>query len=163
MKKVILAIIVAISTSCHAQKKEFSQEALQYELTTVTKETETFESILNKFKGKKIVVEIWAGWCSDCLKAMPSVKELKSNNPSAAFVNISMDKDFDKWQTAIEKYNVYGENYWVNDEKMMKGVFGKALDVDWIPRFIVINEKGEIVLYRAIEKDFDKINAALKK
>ena len=45
----------------------------------------------------------------------------------------------------------------------MKGALGKALDVDWIPRYIVIDKNGKIVLYRAIETDFEKINNVLKK
>jgi hypothetical protein len=44
----------------------------------------------------------------------------------------------------------------------MKGEFGKSIDLDWIPRYIIIDKKGEIVIYRAIETDFDKINKELK-
>ena len=39
----------------------------------------------------------------------------------------------------------------------MKGEFGTSIKLDWIPRFIVINKDGKIVLFRAIEKDFNKI------
>ncbi len=46
-----------------------------------------------------------------------------------------------------------------NDQ--MKVVFAKAIDLDWIPRYIIIDETGKIVLYRAIETDFDKINETL--
>ena len=44
----------------------------------------------------------------------------------------------------------------------MKGSFGKSVDLDWIPRYMIINKKGQIELYRAIETDFEKINATLK-
>ena len=44
----------------------------------------------------------------------------------------------------------------------MKDVFEKEIDVDWIPRYIILDKKGKIVLYRAIETDFDKINETLK-
>jgi hypothetical protein len=45
----------------------------------------------------------------------------------------------------------------------MKGSFGKSIDLDWIPRYIVIDKKGKVVLYRAIESDFEKIETELKK
>ena len=45
----------------------------------------------------------------------------------------------------------------------MKGTFGKSLDVDWIPRYLIVDKTGNIVLYRAIEKDFDKIKEVLNK
>jgi hypothetical protein len=47
-----------------------------------------------------------------------------------------------------------------NDQ--MKGAFAKAIDLDWIPRYIIIDKTGKIVLYRAIETDFEKINTILK-
>ena len=142
-------------------QKEFSKESVAYELTTVDSAKATFQSVLDKHKGKKVVIEIWAGWCSDCIKAMPKVKELQANNPTTDFVFISMDKSYDKWKEAIAKHDVKGDSYWVNDEKMMKGAFGKSIELDWIPRYIVLNEKGEIVIFRAIETDIEKINTAL--
>ena len=45
----------------------------------------------------------------------------------------------------------------------MKGEFGKSIKLDWIPRFIVVDKKGNISLFRAIEKDFDKIKETIEK
>ena len=107
-----------------------------------------------------MVIEVWASWCGDCVKAMPKLKELQANNPDVAYVFISMDKTVDKWKAGIEKHEMKGDNFMANDQ--MKGVFAKAIDVDWIPRYIILDKKGKIVLYRAIETDFDKINETLK-
>jgi hypothetical protein len=35
-----------------------------------------------------------------------------------------------------------------------------VIDLDWIPRYIIVDKTGKIV-YRAIETDFDKINETL--
>lgn len=164
MKKIISLFTIVLATiGCsNAQKTEFSKDALTYELTTTSESKVTFQSVLEANKGKKIVIEIWAGWCSDCVKAMPKVKELQKKYPDVAYVFISMDKSFEKWAEATKKYELNGNLYWVNDPKSMKGDFGKSIDLDWIPRYIVVNEKGQIVLYRAIETDFEKIEQALK-
>jgi len=164
MKKVMLILaIVMTSISCgNAQKKEFSKEALKGKLTDTESKEITFKEILKKHKGKTVVIEFWASWCSDCVKAMPKVKEMQANNPNVVYIFISLDKTFDKWKAGIEKHELAGEHYWVNDEKGMKGTFGKSVDLDWIPRYMIINKKGQIELYRAIETDFEKINATLK-
>ena len=86
---------------------------------------------------------------------MPQVKDLKEKFPEVAFVNLSCDKTFEAWKSGIEKHEVTGENYLIKDG--MKGEFGTSIKLDWIPRFIVINKEGKIVLFRAIEKDFNKI------
>ena len=120
-----------------------------------------FKNILKKYKGKTLVIEVWASWCSDCVKAMPKIKELQASNPDVAYLFISMDKTAEQWKKGIEKHEIKGDHFMANDQ--MKGVFGKAIDADWIPRYIIVDKKGKIVLYRAIETDFDKISETLKK
>jgi thiol-disulfide isomerase/thioredoxin len=33
---------------------------------------------LKKYKGKTLVIEVWASWCGDCVKAMPKLKDLRT-------------------------------------------------------------------------------------
>ena len=162
MKRIIVLLIAFATFSCtsNAQKTKFSEEALSETLLATDGSQVAFKDILKKHKGKTLVIEVWASWCGDCIKAMPKLKELQANNPDVAYVFISMDKTADKWKVGIEKYELKGDNFMANDQ--MKGVFAKAIDVDWIPRYIVLDKNGKIVLYRAIETDFDKINETLK-
>ena len=44
----------------------------------------------------------------------------------------------------------------------MKGAFAKSLQVNWIPRYIIVDKEGNIALYNAIETDFTKIKETLK-
>lgn len=160
MKKILALLIIFTIGSCtKAQKTEFSKEALSEKLLAADGSQIAFQDILKKHNGKTVVIEIWASWCGDCVKAMPKIKELQANNPEVAYVFISMDKTADKWKNGIEKHQLQGDHFMANDQ--MKGVFGKAIDLDWIPRYIIIDKTGKIVLYRAIETDFEKINSVL--
>ncbi|WP_035673014.1 TlpA disulfide reductase family protein [Flavobacterium sp. 83] len=162
MKKIFVLFIALVTFSCtQAQKTAFSKEALSETLLSTDGSQVAFKNILKKHKGKTLVIEVWASWCGDCVKAMPKIKELQANNPDLAYVFISMDKAADKWKVGIEKHELKGDHFMANDQ--MKGVFGKAIDLDWIPRYIIIDNTGKIVLYRAIETDFDLINETLKK
>lgn len=162
MKKIAVFILSAIaSLSCsNAQVKEFSKETMTKKLVQTDNSQVSFKDILKKHKGNVTVIEIWASWCGDCVKAMPKVKEMQTNNPNVDYVFISMDKAYDKWLAGIDKHELKGDHYWVTDG--MKGEFGKSIDVDWIPRYIILDKNGKIVTYRAIETDFESINATLK-
>ncbi|MNF44135.1 Thiol:disulfide interchange protein TlpA [compost metagenome] len=161
MKKLVVLFIALITFSCsNAQKSAFSKEALAETLLAADGSQIAFQDIIKKHEGKTIVIEVWASWCGDCVKAMPKLKELQANNPEVAYVFISMDKTADKWKSGIEKHELKGDQFMANDQ--MKGVFAKAIDLDWIPRYIILDKTGKIVLYRAIETDFDKINETLK-
>lgn len=161
MKKILVLLIAFVIFSCsHAQNTTFSEAALSETLLANDGKQVPFKNILKKYKGKTLVIEVWASWCGDCVKAMPKIKELQANNPEMAYVFISMDRTADKWKEGIIKHNIKGEHFMANDQ--MKGVFGKAIDLDWIPRYIIIDKTGKIVIYRAIETDFEKINTTLK-
>jgi thiol-disulfide isomerase/thioredoxin len=161
MKKIFALLVTFAIVSCsNAQKTKFSKEAVSETLLATDGGQVAFKDILKKYKGKTLLIEVWASWCGDCVKAMPKLKELQTNNPEVAYLFISMDKTADKWKDGIAKHDIKGDHFMANDQ--MKGVFGKAIDLDWIPRYIIIDKTGKIVLYRAIETDFEKINATLK-
>ena len=161
MKQLVILLIAFATFSCtNAQKNNFSKEVLSEKLLAVDGSQIPFKDILKNYKGKTLVIEVWASWCGDCVKAMPKVKELQASNPDVSYLFISADKTADKWNIGIEKHELKGDHYMMNDG--MKGAFGKAIDLDWIPRYIIVDKTGKIVLYRAIETDFDKINETLK-
>ena len=160
MKKTIALFVALASFSCSkAQKKEFSKEALAENIISLDGSEVSFQSVVDKYKGKTVVLEFWASWCGDCVKAMPKIKELQQNIPDVVYVFFSCDKTFDKWKEGIEKHELKGDHYLVKEG--MKGSFGKSIDLDWIPRYIVVNKKSKISLYRAIETDFELIQKTL--
>jgi len=167
MKKTVLSIILFLSVGLliysftKAPKQGFSKEALSEKLLSNDGKQVVFKDVLKKYKGKTLVIEVWASWCGDCVKAMPKVHELQNNNPDVSFMFVYKEKTADKWKAGIEKYELKGRHIMANDG--MQGVFGKAIDLDWIPRYIIVDKTGKIVLYRAIETDFDQINETLKK
>lgn len=162
MKKIILAFGVFLSTiSCSDAQTMFSDETLNHEVLNIAGETVDFRTITKNTKGKVTVYEFWASWCGDCLKAMPQVKAMQEAHPEVNYVFISFDKTKEKWLAGIEKHQLKGQHFLVTDVEGMKGKFGKSLEVNWIPRYLITNQKGEIVLFKAIEKDFDKINETL--
>ncbi|MBS7788141.1 TlpA family protein disulfide reductase [Flavobacterium sp. CYK-55] len=160
MKNVLTCLLmVVVTAACTQAQSEFSKTALKETLLHSEGEQTAFKEVLKKHKGKTLVIECWASWCSDCVKAMPKVKELQANHPEVEYVFISMDKTPEKWKLGIEKHELIGDHYLANDG--MKGVFGSAINLDWIPRYIVVDKKGKIVLYRAIETDFETIDKTL--
>lgn len=161
MKKTLVFLFAVISFSCsQAQKNSFSKQALSEKLLAIDGSQVAFKDILKKYKGKTLVIEVWASWCGDCVKAMPKIKELQANNPNVSNLFLSMDRTVENWKIGIEKHELKGDHFMANDQ--MKGVFGKAIDLDWVPRYIIVDKTGKIVLYRAIETDFGKINSVLK-
>jgi len=162
IKKIFVLATMLISTLGCAQKEEttFKKEGLGNVMVTKENQPITFSEILKKYEGKTIVIDVWASWCSDCIKGMPKVKALQEKYPEATYLFISMDKTYEAWLKGIEKYDVKGEHYLTSDG--MKGVFGKSINLDWIPRYMVVDKTGKIVLYKVIEADDEKLIKTLE-
>ncbi|KJD31439.1 hypothetical protein PK35_15140 [Tamlana nanhaiensis] len=162
MKKLsIVTLIVVAFLSCNSKEPTtFSQEALNDTFISLAGKKTTLQSILNKHKGKTIVVDIWASWCKDCIGGMPKVKALQAKHPEAAYVFLSLDRGEDAWKRGIKKYEVKGDHYYMPNAKDCK--FADFVNISWIPRYMVINKAGEIVVFNVIEADDEKLLEAVK-
>jgi thiol-disulfide isomerase/thioredoxin len=163
MKKILLSFVVALaSLSCtQAQKTEFTPKALTSVMIATDKSETTFEQVIDANKGQIVVIDVWASWCGDCIKGFPKYKELQKQFPDVVYLYISMDKNGESWIAGTEKHILRGQHFWAPDG--MKGVFAQEIDLNWIPRYMVIDREGKIAMYNAIEADDAKIAATLEK
>jgi thiol-disulfide isomerase/thioredoxin len=161
MKKLLLSVLSIFTLSACSAQEKFSKESLSSVVLSQNGQKITLEKILNKHKGKTVVIEFWASWCGDCVKAMPKVKDLQSKFADVDFVFLSLDKNEEKWKSGIEKHQLNGDHYLIVDPNGMKGSFGQSVKLDWIPRYMILDKSGEIKIFKAIETDFDLMNETL--
>ncbi|GAB1857398.1 TlpA disulfide reductase family protein [Flavobacteriaceae bacterium MHTCC 0001] len=163
MKRISYIFIFLISCfGCNTKEPTgFSEVTLNDTLTTLEGGQVTLKSILEKHKGKTIVLDIWASWCGDCIRGLPKVKALKKEYTDVVYLFFSLDRDEASWKRGIQRYEVIGQHYFLPKGK--KSAFGDFVNISWIPRYMVINTAGEIVVFDVIEADDEKLLQALKK
>lgn len=163
MKKLSYVLIALTSLlSCNTKAPTtFSEAALNDILINQAGEKVTLQHILNTHKGKTIVIDIWASWCSDCINGMPKVKALQNEFKDVVYLFFSLDRGQAAWKYGIEKYNVVGEHYYLPSGK--KSAIGDFVNINWIPRYMVIDTTSKIALFKAIKADDKKLLQALKK
>ncbi|WP_177765915.1 TlpA family protein disulfide reductase [Flavobacterium sp. I3-2] len=140
-----------IKDNSNINSDEFKTVTLDKNFTSLEGTEITFKNILKANEGKTIVIDIWASWCPDCIKGIPSIEKMQEQFPDVAYVFLSLDKTPEAWKEAIEKYKLKGSHYYLNEK--MSGEFGKSIDLDWIPRYIIVNKEGKIVDYKSIAAD----------
>jgi len=159
MKYTLLTLLLILCSCIQAQKTEFPAEVLNDTFITLEEQKITFNEILNTYKGNTIVIDVWANWCRDCIKGMPKLKELQEAYPEVTFLFLSMDKSVKSWKSGLKKYDLKGHHYFLTTG--WEGNFSKGINLDWIPRYMVVDAKGNISLYRAIKADDKAIKNAL--
>jgi len=99
------------------------------------------EISLNSFKGKLIVLDVWATWCVPCLQQMPyfdALREKYKDHPNIAFISLSIDDNKAKWSKKVLADQLKGTQLIIEKEKM------KDYRISGIPRTIIIDENYKI-------------------
>lgn len=168
MKRILAYILLLSFQFCFSQefpkvlKTNFSKEALAQKLQDENGKEISIRDILDHHKGKVVVLDFWAGWCRDCLKAFPKTKELENQNPNIDFVFLSLERSREGFDKSLDKFEMKDkENYWFASG--WKNDFNNYIDLNWIPRYIVVDQKSNIAKYYAISPDDPEIQSTIDK
>ncbi|AZI54324.1 TlpA family protein disulfide reductase [Epilithonimonas vandammei] len=168
MKRILVYILLFVFQLGFSQevpkvlKTKFSKEALAQKVQDENGKETSIKDILNRHKGKVVVLDFWAGWCRDCLKAFPKAKELEANNPNIDFVFLSLERSKEGFDKSLVKHEMTDkENYWFSTG--WKNDFNNYIDLNWIPRYIVVDQKSGIAKYYAISPDDPEIQSTIDK
>jgi thiol-disulfide isomerase/thioredoxin len=138
---------------------QFSERALEDIFIDEQGREVAFRNILESYKGKIIFVDVWASWCGDCLKSLPEVKKLQKANPDVVFLFLSVDKTRSNWKKGIRKYSIKGEHYFMRSG--WYGDFGDFIDLDWTPRYMIVDKDQNIILFEAVKTNDERIKELL--
>lgn len=96
---------------------------------------------LESFKGKKVLVNLWATWCGPCRAEIPSIQQLvaKTNPDKVAIVMLSLDDDFETAKDFASKTKMNLPVYFP------AGQLPTLFTVEAIPTTFIFNEKGELI------------------
>ncbi|MGV0829741.1 TlpA family protein disulfide reductase [Empedobacter brevis] len=165
MKRIISVLILFAGITAFSQKiptvmkTEFPEAALQDIVVTSEGDSVTIEKAFSNYKGQIILLDLWATWCGDCIKNMPALKALHEKNPDVTFVYLSMDKTEEAWKKGIEKYQIEGQHFYMGNN--WKGNFGTGIDLNWIPRYMVLDQNGKIADYYSVKADDPKVQETI--
>ena len=149
-KAVLLLLCINALLNCQSPPKAtFSEAALSDTFEALDGSSVSFKTILGQNAGKIIFIDVWASWCKDCIESLPQIKALQAMHPELVYVFLSLDKSVKAWKKGIDRYALEGDHYFMSSG--WKGPMGTFLDLDWIPRFVIVNPEGGIAVYRAIE------------
>lgn len=117
---------------------------------------------LADFKGKPVIVNLWATWCQPCLKEMPSLDRLQANLAGRLIVAaVSEDRG------AATRVGPFVDAMGLKNLKVYldpKGDLGHAFGVRGLPTSILIDAEGRVAgqVEGAAEWDSAKMMTVLK-
>lgn len=138
---------------------QFSEEALNDVFITLDGDSIAFKDILENHKNQDLVIDIWASWCGDCIEGLPKLKALQNEYTDVTYIFLSLDRTEKAWKNGVKKYKIDGQHYFMKSG--WNGAFGNFVDLDWIPRYMVVDKTGTIKLFEATKADDKRIKENL--
>lgn len=112
----------------------------------VDSEVDVLNQLKEKYAGKVIYIDVWATWCGPCLSEFKNLPSLKANfkeNEDIIFVYLCAQSDKKGWETMIKKYDLKGENFFLDDGQYAK--FDQLVNITGFPTYLVITKEGKLV------------------
>ena len=107
------------------------------------------EVSLSDFKGKVVVVDVWATWCGPCKGELPFLKKLEEemHGKDVVFIGVSLDeaKDKQKWIDFVKKEDLKGVQLHASGWSQI----ARDYEIKGIPRFMLFDKKGNVVTENA--------------
>lgn len=112
------------------------------------------EITLSDYRGKVVLVNIWATWCAPCVKEFPSLQGLvKAMNGRVVVLAVSYDKNREDIETFIKAFGGLPEGFvvvWDKDRKT-SALFG----TDVLPETYIVSQDGKLIRKIAGETIWD--------
>ncbi|MEX0684435.1 MAG: TlpA disulfide reductase family protein [Balneolales bacterium] len=110
---------------------------------------------MEDYKGKFVLLDIWASWCIPCHQEFPHMERLykKYSRDDFEIIALSIDEDRDAWERTINRY----QHEWpqLYDGKGFQQETFNAYQGGGIPFHILINREGKIERNNDIRASFN--------
>lgn len=97
---------------------------------------------LSEFRGKPLIINVWASWCGPCLQEMGSLERLQQTYGGKQFNIIGISTD-DYWTNAkgfLQKTRISFPNF-IDNRLFLENMLG----ADRLPLTLLIDAKGKVL------------------
>lgn len=115
----------------------FSTEVYAKDKSTVNLRDELAKNKIN-------YIDFWSSWCGPCIAEIPKTQKLKDKVDKVGFIYLSVDRDIEKWIGADHKLQLPSSSFCE-----INSALSKQLDIARIPRYMVLDSSGKILVDNA--------------
>lgn len=173
---------VQLKESLQLFDSDIKQTPLWNRLALLSEEIEKYDSkpfkfvnvhgdsipMLNPGKNSLNIIILWASWCGPCLKEIPALKkayEINKDNKNLNIVSISVDKSFEDWSKAVNKYQMSWTQLISADPEETRKLFFRYKTPSVLPTILILDNKGnlldKIMSYNSEEDLIEKLGLTI--
>jgi thiol-disulfide isomerase/thioredoxin len=132
------------------ENREFDKLVLKSseDLADLSEGEALLKKILEPYKGKFVLLDIWGTWCSPCKDALSHSTEeyARLKDYDIEFLYLANNSPQESWENVIKEYNVSGDNVaHYNLPAEQQAAIERHLDVHSFPTYKLFDREGNLL------------------
>ena len=122
-------------------------------------------TLIEPYKGKVILLDIWGTWCGPCKAALKNSQEEYEHlkDYDIVYLYLANSSDEESWKNVIKEYNVTGDNVvHYNLPTEQQAAIEHYLGVNSYPTYKLIDRNGNILGVNADPRDLNALEGVIK-
>jgi len=134
-------------------------------LKDLTEGEALLKKMLEPYKGKIVLLDVWGTWCGPCKEALSHSTEeyTRLADYDVEFMYLANSSPMDSWENVIKEYNVSGDNVaHYNLPDIQQAAIERHLDVHAYPSFFIFDRNGNRLDIKVDARDLDALEGLLR-
>lgn len=111
--------------------------------------------LLSDFRGKPLIINVWASWCGPCQAEMPSLQRLaKRAGQQVQVIGISTDDYHDRAESFVRTFDIRFPNF-IDSKLRLEHMLG----AERLPLTLLVDAQGKVVAKHFGAKAWDSPEA----
>ena len=149
------------------ENREFDKLVLKSsdDVKDLTEGEALLRKLLEPYKGKFVLLDVWGTWCGPCKEALSHSQEEyeRLKDFDIAFLYLANRSPQESWENVIKEYNVSGENVaHYNLPSEQQSAIERHLDVRAFPTYKLFDRDGNMLDLDIDARDLDDLVTLLK-
>lgn len=121
--------------------------------------------MLEPFRGRFVLLDVWGTWCAPCKEALSHSAELYARLApyGVAYLYLANQSPTDSWENVIKEYGVSGEHVaHYNLPEAQQAAVERYLGVAHFPTYRLFDREGNLLNFKVDVRDLDSLEALLR-
>ena len=131
----------------------------------MTEGEEILKKLLEPYKGKVVLIDVWGTWCAPCREALSHSQEeyARLAEYDIQYVYFANNSPTESWENVIKEYDVTGPNVThFNLPSTQQSAIERYLQINSFPTYKIVDRQGHVLDIKVDARNLDALEELVR-